>query len=68
MSLADLIKKARKSSGMTLDELAECASMSKSYIWSLENGVDTNPTLGHCVRLSLALGISVNAMAAASVA
>lgn len=66
MNLGELIKKARKANGLTLEELAEATSTSKSYIWGLENNKDVNPSIQHCAKLSLALGISVNSIACAA--
>ena len=36
MSLAKKIRDERKNAGLTLDELAEAASVSKTYLWELE--------------------------------
>ena len=66
MSLGALLKKRRQECGMTLEELAEHIGSSKSYVWGMENGKDNNPSLMHCIQLSLALGISLNAMGAAA--
>lgn len=37
MALADRIRDARKAAGLTLDQLAAEAGVSKTYLWELEN-------------------------------
>lgn len=37
MALADRIRDARKAAGLTLDQLAAAAGVSKTYLWELEN-------------------------------
>ena len=36
MALAERIRKAREKAGMTLDQLARAAGVSKTYLWELE--------------------------------
>lgn len=40
MSLAQRLREARKQVGMTLEQLAVAADVSKTYLWELENDVD----------------------------
>lgn len=37
MPLADRIRDVRKAAGLTLDQLASAAGVSKTYLWELEN-------------------------------
>lgn len=37
MSLAQRLRDARKQAGLTLDQLADAADVSKTYLWDLEN-------------------------------
>lgn len=67
MNLGELIKSRRTSQGLSLEELGDAAGLSKSYLHGLESGRNPNPGVLTCVRLSLALGISVQCMAAAAV-
>ena len=65
MSLGALLKKKRISLDMTLDEVAEAAGCSKSHLHGLE-GDKCEPGILMCAKLSVALGLSVQAMAAAA--
>ena len=65
MSLGTLLKAKRDALGMTLAEVAEAAGCSKSHLHGLE--VDKcEPGIVMCARLSVALGVPVQAMAAAA--
>lgn len=65
MSLGALLNTKRRALGMTLDEVAEAAGMSKSHLHALEN--DSNePGILLCAKLSITLGLSVQVMAAAA--
>lgn len=64
MSLGNLLKSKRTALGMTLDEVAEAADCSKS-LHGLE-GDKCEPGILMCAKLSVALGLSVQAMAAAA--
>lgn len=65
MSLGNLLKSKRTALGMTLDEVAEAADCSKSHLHGLE-GDKCEPGILMCAKLSVALGLSVQAMAAAA--
>jgi transcriptional regulator with XRE-family HTH domain len=65
MSLGSLLKAKRNALDMTLDEVAEAAGCSKSHLHGLE-GDKCEPGILMCARLSVALGLSVQAMAAAA--
>ena len=65
MSLGQLLRAKRGAIGMTLDEVAEAAGCSKSHLHSLE-GDKCEPGLLFCTKLSVALGLSIQSMAAAA--
>ena len=65
MTLGELLKASRNRLGMTLDEVADAAGCSKSHLHSLE-GDKCEPGIVMCARLSVALGLPVQAMAAAA--
>ena len=65
MSLGVLLKTKRNALGLTLDEIADAAGCSKSHLHSLE-GDKCEPGILMCAKLSVALGLSVQAMAAAA--
>ncbi len=56
MSIGVIIKKARKSCGLTQGELAMKASMAQSIVSAIENG-SRNPTIRTMKRLAKALGL-----------
>lgn len=66
MSLGSLLKSKRDAIGMTLDEVAGAAGCSKSHLHALE-GDKCDPGILMCAKLSVALGLSVQAMAAAAI-
>lgn len=55
-SMGERIEARRKAMGLTLDQVAERAGMSKSYIWEIENGKNKNPTIRTAWQLAGALG------------
>jgi transcriptional regulator with XRE-family HTH domain len=59
-TMARRVADLRRSQKLTLDELAERAGMSKSHVWETENGKASNPTVDTAVRLSRALGCSLD--------
>jgi transcriptional regulator with XRE-family HTH domain len=65
MTLGELLKTKRTQLGMTLDEVADAAGCSKSHLHGLE-GDKCEPGIVLCARLSVALGLPVQAMAAAA--
>ena len=52
----------REQHGLSLQEVADRADMSKSYIWELEQGRARNPTVDTAVRLARAFGVSLDYM------
>lgn len=65
MNFQTLIKRKREALGLTLEEVGDAAGVSKSHLHGLENGKHPNPGLYTCVRLSVALGLTLQAMGAA---
>ena len=66
MKLGDLIKSRRESLGMTLEDVADAAGCSKSYVWEVENHKGYKMNLVLAARFSVALGIQVSLMASAA--
>lgn len=66
MTLGDLIKSRREAIGMTLEEVADAAGCSKSYVWEVENHKGYKMSLVLAARFSVALGLHVNLMASAA--
>ncbi|SDQ20055.1 Helix-turn-helix domain-containing protein [Pseudoxanthomonas sp. CF385] len=54
--LGDKIRALRKERGLTLDELASGAGMSKSYLWELENRPAPKPSAEKLDALAKILG------------
>ena len=59
-AIAQEVRRRRKLNGWSLDVLAEKAGLSKSYVWAIENGDASNPTIDTALRLSRALACSMD--------
>jgi len=61
MSLARRLREAREAAGMTLDELAERAEVSKTYLWELEKDEsgEKKPSAEILLRIGNALSITL---------
>ena len=66
MKLGELLKSRREALGMSLQDVADACGITKSHVWDMEQGNSFNPTLAVAIRLSICLGISINALAAAT--
>jgi transcriptional regulator with XRE-family HTH domain len=55
-SMGERIQARRKVMGLTLEQVAERAGMSKSYVWEIENGENKNPTIRTAFLIARALG------------
>lgn len=53
-------KGLRKALGMTLQQVADRGELAKSYVWEMENGKNTNPSISTLVSLCKALGCSLD--------
>lgn len=61
MSLAERIRKAREKAGMTLDQLARTAGISKTYVWELEQDTEGSrkPSAELLLKIANALSITL---------
>jgi transcriptional regulator with XRE-family HTH domain len=61
MALAEQIRKAREKAGMTLDQLARAAGVSKTYVWELEQdaGGTKKPSADLLLKIANALSITL---------
>lgn len=66
MTLGELLKSRREALGMTLEDVADSTSSSKSYVWELENGKGYKMSLVYAARFAVALGLNANMMACAA--
>lgn len=57
--LGDKIRAARKQQKLTLEELADKAGASKSYIWELENRPVVRPSAEKISRIADSLNVTV---------
>lgn len=62
INLGQKIKWWRQERCLSLERLGELSGTSKSYIWSLENDKDANPTIDKLVALTYALDLTINAL------
>jgi XRE family transcriptional regulator of biofilm formation len=60
--LGTTIHKIRKAKGLTLTELAERASMSKSYLSNIERNVNQNPSIQVIEKLASVLEVDLNTL------
>ncbi|RUQ30601.1 XRE family transcriptional regulator [Peribacillus cavernae] len=56
------IQRIRKKKGLTLSELAERASMSKSYLSNIERNINQNPSIQVMEKISLVLDVELNSL------
>ncbi len=64
LSMRNLIMSERKRLGLSLQEVADRAAITKSHMWELEQGRAVNPTVWTVYGLSKALGVPFVSMAA----
>lgn len=60
---AQFIKDAREDAGLSLSEAAELIGCTKSYLWDMEQGRATNPTITILVGLAKALDLYLDDLA-----
>lgn len=58
--IADNLKKYREEKRLSMNALARMAEVSPSYIHDIEHGIKQNPSQDVMIKLSDALGISLN--------
>lgn len=66
MKLGDLLKARREQAGLSLQDLADATGVTKSHLWEVEDGRTVNIGLVTSIRISIALGVPVNVLAAAA--
>jgi transcriptional regulator with XRE-family HTH domain len=61
MALAEQIRRAREKAGMTLDQLARAAGISKTYVWELEQDAEgtKKPSAELLLKIANALSITL---------
>ncbi len=61
MSLAKNIAKAREQAGISLEELAKKATVSKTYLWQLENDTESKkkPSADVLLKIATSLGVTI---------
>lgn len=59
-ALGEKIQKLRKEKGLTLEQLAERAGSSKSYIWELENKKPPRPSADKLSKIAAQLGVTMD--------
>lgn len=60
--LGSRLKEIREKKNITINELSQRSSVSKSYISSIERGLQQNPSLEIIQKLSSALDVSLDAV------
>lgn len=63
--IAERLAALRKLNGLTLEELAQRASLTKSYLSKLERGL-SSPTIGTVLKLAEALSVTVDQLISSS--
>lgn len=58
--IGEKIKELRKAKKMSITELAEKAGVAKSYLSSIERGIQVNPSIQFIEKISIVLGVSIN--------
>ena len=61
-TIARNAKGLRKAHRLTLQEVADRGGLAKSYVWEIENGKNTNPSIKTLVSLCRALGCSLDGL------
>lgn len=61
MSLAERLRRIRESKGLSLDELATLAKISKTYLWELEKDTagEKKPSADVLLRVAAALSVTI---------
>ncbi|MBP7622409.1 MAG: helix-turn-helix domain-containing protein [Xanthomonadales bacterium] len=63
--LSDLLTAARKTRGLSLQKAADLIGCTKGYLWELEKGSQSNPTLKMIVSMTTIYGLRPSAIVAA---
>jgi len=59
-TFGERIREQRKRAGLTLEQLAEAADSSKSYIWELENKNPPRPSAAKIGKIAEALNVTTD--------
>ncbi|WP_134684449.1 helix-turn-helix domain-containing protein [Brevibacillus migulae] len=60
--IGNRIQRLRKEKGLSLSELAERAGVAKSYLSSIERGIQSNPSIQFLEKVSTVLGMTVESI------
>lgn len=63
LSMKKLVSSEREKQNLSLQEVADRAGITKSYIWEIEQGRSVNPTVRTVYGLAKALGVPFVSMA-----
>lgn len=67
-ALGQTIKHRREQRGMSLQDVADEAGITKSHVWDLERGSARNPTIQTLLNLAVALDLEPATLAATAMA
>ena len=67
-ALGETKRAIRAKRGMSLQDVADEAGLTKSHVWDLEQGRARNPTVETVLNLALALGLEPGTLAATAMA
>lgn len=57
-NLGKLVRAKRNERGLSLQNVADAASLSKAHVWEIERGRADNPSVSTLTALGAALGVS----------
>ena len=61
-TIGDRIRKYRREAGLSLNQLASSAKVSKGYLWSLENEPDKRPSAETLYAIAETLGVTMSTL------
>lgn len=64
MTVASIVRTARRARKLTYKQVAEQSGMSVQVAWNIETGRTRNPSIYHCLRLCATLGIRLELLVA----
>lgn len=56
-TLGEEVERARRQAGLSLQEVADGAGLTKSHVWEIAKGRSRNPTIAAVAGLSRSLGV-----------
>lgn len=62
VAIGDRIRRYRREAGLSLNQLATSARVSKGYLWSLENEPDKRPSAQTLYAIAEALGVTMSTL------